>query len=417
VKRVAFKTVGCRLNQAESAGIAADFENAGYRVVPFGEACDLCIIHTCAITGRAEQKCQMYARNARQQATRVVVTGCAAAIGGEKFREKCGADLCVSQDDKTSLPLQVHKAFGDEFPAPPANHENPHLLPRFETTRPLIKVQDGCAFRCTYCIVPDARGKPHSRPFNEIVDEIRKLGDAGFKEIVLTGANLGCYHDGSRELMDIIRAVEKLDTIHRIRLSSIEVTTTERAIVEHMAGSTKLCAYLHLPLQSGDDGILKRMGRRYSTREYRDLVEYAAGKIPRLGLGTDIMTGFPGEDDAAFGNTLEFVETLPFSNLHVFPYSKRPGTPAATMPDQVATAVKKARAKQLAALGQTKREIFARQFIGHDVEVLIESATDKGATGWSRERMETIVRRPGFQASQILTVRVSAVQNGQLLAD
>ena len=417
MKRVAFKTVGCRLNQAESAGIAADFEHAGYRMVPFGEACDLCIIHTCAITGRAEQKCLMYARNARQQATRVVVTGCAAAIGGEKFRQKCGADLWVNQDDKTSLPLQVHKAFGAEFPAPPADPESLHLLPHFENTRPLVKVQDGCAFRCTYCIVPDARGKPHSRPFNEIVDEVRKLGEAGFKEIVLTGANLGCYHDGPHELLDIIRAVEELDTIHRIRLSSIEVTTTERAIVDHMAGPTKLCAYLHLPLQSGDDGVLKRMGRRYSTREYRELAEYAAGKIPRLGLGTDIMTGFPGEDDTAFNNTLALINSLPFSNLHVFPYSKRPGTPAATMPDQVATPVKKARAQQLTALGQAKREIFAREFIGHYVEVLIESVTDQGAMGWSRERMETLIRRPGLQPNQILNVRVSAVKNGQLLAD
>ena len=417
MKRVAFKTLGCRLNQAESAGIAADFENAGYRVVPFGEACDLCIIHTCAITGRAEQKGLTYARNARQQASRVVVIGCAAAIGGEGFRQKCGADLWVGQDDKTALPLQIHKAFGDEFPAPSADPEGLHRLPHFENTRPLIKVQDGCAFRCTYCIVPDARGKPHSRPFNEIVDEIRKLGDAGFKEIVLTGANLGCYHDGPRELLDIIRAVEELDTIHRIRLSSIEVTTTERAIVDHMAGPTKLCAYLHLPLQSGDDGVLKRMGRRYTTREYRALAEYATGKIPNLGLGTDIMTGFPGEDDAAFNNTLTLVDALPFSNLHVFPYSKRPGTPATTMPDQVATPVKKARAQQLMAMGQAKRESFARQFIGHNVEVLVESVTPDHATGWSRERMETLICRPNLQTNQILTVRVSAVQNGQLLAN
>lgn len=438
MKRVAFKTVGCRLNQAETAQMAAGFEAAGYAVVPFGEPCDVCVIHTCSITGRAEQKCLMFARAARRSPIPplVVLTGCAVDLAGEALKKRCGADLAVGRDAKFDIPrllegsrqeTGVRNQFEGRMadsgirhpapcPLPPVSSlPPPALLPRFDTTRALVKVQDGCDFRCAYCVVPLARGAARSRPFDDILNEVRLLADAGYCEVVLTGANLGCYQDGSRRLANLIEAVERQTSIQRIRLSSIEVSTTELAVLEYMASSPKLCRYLHIPLQSGDDRILRSMGRRYTSREYRDLAACAVRKIPGIGLGTDVLVGLPGEDDRAFANTLAVLEELPFSNLHIFPYSRRPATRAADMPGQVSASIKKERCLCLKELGRRKRHEFAAQFVGKPVEVLIEAITAQGiGSGWSGERIEAHLHRPQLKTNQLVTFRPARVEGAVL---
>jgi len=445
MKRVAFKTVGCRLNQAETARMAAGFEAAGYAVVPYGSDCDVCVIHTCTITGRAEQKCLMFARAARRRPNPpvVVLAGCAVDVAGAALKDRCGADLLAGRDAKFDIPSLLRQETGvgcqvsgvrgrvssvecrvsegvHESAQPPTSGirhpasgvrqpgsclltPDSFLLPRFDTTRALVKVQDGCDFRCAYCIVPAARGAPRSRPLAEVVDEVRRLADAGYREVTLTGANLGCYEDGTRRLVDLIASIERLPAIERIRLSSIESSTTERAIIDCMASSAKLCRYLHVPLQSGDDRVLQAMGRRYTARQYRDTVAYALERVPLVGLGTDVLVGLPGEDEPAFANTVAIVNDLPFSNLHIFPYSRRPGTRAAGMAGQVSGAARKERCSRLSEIGRRKRAEFAARFLGRPVAVLIENVTCQGTgTGWTSERLEGRVTGNGLRANQIV---------------
>lgn len=397
--RVSFKTVGCRLNQAETAALAAQFEAAGYQVVPFGNECEVAVIHTCAITAKAERTCVRLARGIKRDhpAARVVLAGCAVEWNGAKLQEDANADLVVGQTLKARLPELMP-------PAPPSTVPQPAVrAPRFRNTRALVKVQDGCDFRCTYCVVPHTRGAPHGRPLEEIVAEIRQQADRGFREFVLTGANLGAYRHEEATLITLLQRAEKLPGVLRIRLSSIEISTVERAVIDWMADSEKMCRQIHLPLQSGSDRILRAMHRRYTSADYRKLVEYLEQKIPRAGLGTDLIVGFPGESPEAFEETVRMVEDLPFSNLHVFPYSIRPGTPAAALSPQVPDSIKRERAARLIALGETKRAAFAREFVGQKVSVLIERCHSDGrAIGWTGEYLEAHLRGPGLRRNEIV---------------
>ena len=419
MKCVALKTVGCRLNQAETAQMTAGLEAAGYRVVPFGEPCDIGVVHTGSITDNAVRTCVRLARALHRQPSRpiVVLAGCAVEAGADDLLERSGADLIVGQLDKMRLP-ELLAELDDGVPGPPPRSDASTPTPRFDTTRALVKVQDGCDFRCAYCIVPYARHAPVSRPFDDVLDEVKRLADDGYREVVVTGANLGCYRDGHHELVDLLAAIESLPGIARMRLSSIELSTTERRIIDFMAASGKLCNYLHLPLQSGDDAILKSMGRRYSRDSYEATVSYAVERIPFLGLGTDIIVGFPGEDDAAFDNTLRLVDALPFSNLHVFPYSPRPGTRAAGMSNAVPPAAKKNRAAVLDALGRRKRLRFARDLVGRSVSVLVEKlAGEDVGTGWSGEYIEARVHRPGLAVNDIVTFQPDRCVDGVLVRE
>ncbi len=415
---VSFKTIGCRLNQAETATITAHFTGAGYRVVPHGEATDVAVIHGCAITGKADRDSLRALRQVRRAAPDaiIILTGCPAETRLKLQTEKGDdADLVIGQAGKFALPALLHRLHPSRFPPPLQITENPPVLPVFETLRAFVKVQDGCDFRCAYCVVPETRGSPVSRPIPEIVEEVRRLADSGFKEIVLTGANLGCYEDNGRRLVDLVRAVEAIPAVARIRLSSIEITTTENLIIDHMATSGKLCHFLHIPLQSGDDGILKTMGRRYDVATFRQAIDYALNKIPDLGLGTDIIVGFPGESQPAFENTVRLVRDLPFSNLHVFPYSRRAGTRADGLADQVPAAVKKERVRILRELGTRQRAVFAAGFIGKTVEALIEHVDKAGAAhGWTGQYLEAVISGTSLRRGDRAPFTVAHTVEGQL---
>lgn len=389
---VSFKTIGCRLNQAESSQIAAQFEKSGYRITPFQNKADVCVIHSCTITETAEKKSVQCARYVKQRfpETIVVLAGCAVEADTEERLKQHGIDILANQQEKFVLPTILK----DHFHLQPQIHTITTPAPHSSgsKTRVLIKIQDGCDFGCAYCIVPQARGNPTSRPFDEIISEIQSMADRGYKEIILTGANLGRYSHGSRNLLNLLERIETLDKIRRIRLSSIEVSTTEKSVIDYMAQSEKVCHYIHLPLQSGDDTILKSMGRRYDVHSFRAMTEYAVDKIPDLGLGTDIITGFPGETDHAFQNTLKLVTDLPFNNLHVFPYSSRPGTRAADYPDQIEPGIRKERCSILIHIGETKRSMFASSFIGKQVSVLIERVRNGTAKGWTGEYLEAEIK-------------------------
>ncbi len=413
-RTVTIKTVGCRLNQAESETLARAFEAAGFKVVGNAVSADVVVIHSCAVTSVAEQKSARYARAAAARTPRpfVVVIGCASEVNRDAILQESGADLVVGQAGKLDLPdllPQSIQAGTREADALPRRH-----LPR--RTRALVKMQDGCDFSCAYCVVPRARGRPRSVPFGEVKASVEEAAESGFREIILTGANLGTYRDGPKRLVDAIRAIEAVEGIERIRLSSIEPGAGERDIIDIMASSGKLCRSLNLPLQSGDDRILAAMGRRYTTADYAGLIEYAVSKVERVDIGTDIVVGLPGEDDTSFETTLEFIRRMPFSRLHVFPYSIRPGTRAATMPDQVPRHIAKQRAARLTALGADKQAAFAEGFIGRQVEVLVERVYESGksGTGWTSEYVQARVEATGIQRNDIVAFRAAAFEHGEL---
>ena len=409
------------MNQAETAMLRAAFESAGYTVVPFGTVCDVCVIHGCTVTANAERDSVRLVRSAKRvnPGAFVVIAGCVAEIEGDMLRASCGADLAAGQRDKFNLPAILSR-YGF-CPEPVQARRLPRedalrVLPRFDTTRAFVKIQDGCDFRCAYCIVPDVRGRPKSRPFNEILKEIDGLGDLGYREVVLTGANIGCYDHNGKKLVDLLERIESFSSIERVRVSSIEISTVERAVIEFMADSKKLCRFLHLPLQSGDDAVLKKMGRHYNTRQFRELIDYAENKVGAIGFGTDALVGFPGEDTRAFTATEQLIASMPISNLHVFTYSMRKGTKACAMRPHVPHVEKKARAVRLIELGRAKRENFAKQWIGKEVSALVESIDASGCgTGWTGEYLRARITGDKLQPNQIVRFVPDKVEGDMLL--
>lgn len=405
-----FRTVGCRLNQAETAKMAADLELAGFTVLDTMQPCDVAIINSCTITHQAERDTAKIARRLKREGARLVVlAGCAAEHNGPALQSATGADLTIPQAQKDHLPAQLHQHFklGSPTPASPVN-----ATPKFTATRALVKVQDGCDFRCSYCIVPETRGAPTSRPMRSIIREVEQLLDEGYREIGLTGANLGCYQDGHKSLIHLLEAVENLDELGRFRIGSIESTTVEREIINYMAQSAKLCRFLHLPLQSGDDITLKNMRRRYTVAQYRATAELAASSIDQLALGTDVICGFPGETPEAFTNTKELITELPFSNLHVFSYSPRQGTPAASMNNQIDEATKKKRTRKLIEIGRMKRKAFAASFVDQEVTTLIEKIDQHGnGNGWTEQYIPAIIHADNLQTNQLFTSKVTRLND------
>jgi threonylcarbamoyladenosine tRNA methylthiotransferase MtaB len=406
---VAIKTVGCRLNQAETAQIASTFKDAGYSLLSFDDHCDVYIVHSCTITKNAERKSVQYAKSIKKKYPEalVVLAGCAVETDTENRLKGKSIDILANQKDKLRIPELLAEFRNQGTGVREQRTGTRDILtspPSFNTTRALVKVQDGCNFCCSYCIVPQARGNPVSRPLQEVISEITQLSEDGYKEIVLTGANLGCYNFEDQSLVNLLEAIEKIDTVKRVRLSSIENSTIERDIINYMADSEKVCNYLHIPLQSGDDDILTAMGRRYTVSEYRNTIEYAAKRMDLPGLGTDIIAGFPGETEAQHKNTLNLIQSLPLNNLHVFPYSIRPGTKAASLPNQLTGDVKKERCNALIQAGNESRQTFAESYIGKDVSVLIERS-DKTAKGWTSEYLEAEIKSDKLNPNDIINFK------------
>ncbi len=416
--KIGLKIMGCRLNHAEAATIAGALEYEGFEIVDGAGKCDALVLHTCTVTAAAQRESLRLARSAKRAgAGCVVMSGCTpGVVDAEKILES-GVDAVVNK--KTGVMLGGGDALAVRIgriisEALTGGGFHPYL-PRFATTRAAVKVQDGCSFRCAYCIVPDARGEPRSRPFAEILPEIRGLAAGGYREVVLTGVNVACWRDDGMGLADLAQAASQVDGIARIRLGSIEPGTAERAIVDLMAeAGSRLCHTLHYPLQSGDADVLRRMRRHYTPDQYRAAVDYALEKVPRLGLGADVITGFPGEDDAAFAETVELVERYPFGNLHVFPYSERPGTPAAGMEGKVPVPVRRERARELIAVGLRKRDEFAASFAGSAVEVLVEGVDAAGVgKGWTSEYVEARVEGLSSEdEGKLLRIRAGSASGG-----
>lgn len=381
-----FHSLGCRLNQTEAALWAGTFREQGYAIVEWGEPSDLVVINTCSVTERGEASC----RNAIRQALRrrseafVVVTGCYAQVGLEALRAIPGVDMVVGTEYKDKFPSLIGEP--RKLSDPVVLHSNliddsDFEIPStgyYHTTRANLKVQDGCDFFCSFCIIPFTRGRERSRKLGDLLREARELVEQGYQELVLTGVNIGRYDHEGTTFDRMVGKLEEMEALRRIRITSIEPTTIERSLVERMAVSDKLCHYFHVPLQSADAPVLEAMNRRYQPSEYRSFLDGVLGKVPDVGLGTDVIVGFPGETDESFERTFDFLESLPFAYLHVFSYSKRYGTKAARSTGHVRTEVIKERSQRLRELSTHKRRAFGDRHVGKEVEVLFEQKDETG---------------------------------------
>jgi threonylcarbamoyladenosine tRNA methylthiotransferase MtaB len=379
--KVYLQSLGCKLNQSELESLACQFVQAGHTVVDTVREADLCVLNTCAVTDTAAGKSRQAIRRLRRANSdaRLAVTGCYAQMWPQEIRDLGNVDLIVGNEGKEQLVERVEKEWGLKgqgsgrtWVLSPASH-----LPIPQArTRAFVKIQDGCDNHCTYCIVRVARGRQRSRPERDVLAEVEARVAAGYQEVVLTGVHIGAYgcdsgRQGDGSLWGLVEAILMRTHVRRLRLSSIEPWDLDLDCLRLWEDS-RLCRHLHLPLQSGCDATLQRMGRSYTAGRFAALVEAAREAISDVAITTDVLVGFPGESEAEFKESLRFVKAMGFARMHVFKYSARPGTPAATMPDQVRLPIKKARSRAMMEASRHSAEAFRRAFLGRTLEVLWE---------------------------------------------
>ncbi|MEK6716322.1 MAG: tRNA (N(6)-L-threonylcarbamoyladenosine(37)-C(2))-methylthiotransferase MtaB [candidate division NC10 bacterium] len=382
--RIAFVTVGCRLNQFETDALRGKAQAEGHQIVPFDSMAETYVINTCTITAEADADSRQLVRQAlrRNPSALVAVTGCYAQAAPEVVAAIPGVDLVLGNAEKPQLLAHIQgarKNGGAQVLVGAVagrrqvmDDYGPGIDP--DRTRAFLKVQNGCNYRCSFCIVPEVRGANRSQPPERILEEIRRLHAAGFPEVVLTGIHLGTYGRDltpPTSLFELCRRIADLDAAPRIRLSSLDPHEVKPDLIRLLAGSPRFCRHLHLPLQSGDERILRRMRRGHTAAQFHELVERLVTEVPGIAVSGDVIVGFPSEDDRAFQSTIDLLNALPIAGMHVFSYSRRPGTDAAGYPDQVAKQVKAERSRTLRSLVARKAQTFRRQFLGETLEVVV----------------------------------------------
>lgn len=402
--KVCFLTLGCKVNQTESEGLAGLLSRKGYRIVGREEDPDIIILNTCTVTGTGSGKSRKLIRKTVREhpSGTIVVMGCYPQVMPREAAGIEGVDLIVGTQDRTSIlqyldtlnkpgaprrteqdpnsgrrePVERIRSF-----APNTPFEDLPLIEKENRSRALLKIQDGCNQFCTYCIVPYARGPSRSRSPETSLEEAGKLIEAGYKEIVLTGIHIGAYGKDLKLKIDLAGLVErlaKLPGLKRLRLGSIEPMEFNPALIDAISSYPQICPHFHIPLQSGSDRILAIMNRPYTTKDYACLLAQIRTRLPDAAVTTDIMTGFPGETEQDHCQGLKFLEECAFAGIHVFPFSRRPGTPASEMPGQISKTVKEKRVKDLLSLSEISRKKYAYHFSGKTMEVLLEKIEPDG---------------------------------------
>ncbi|MDA0746736.1 MAG: tRNA (N(6)-L-threonylcarbamoyladenosine(37)-C(2))-methylthiotransferase MtaB [bacterium] len=425
-KTVSFYTLGCKLNSYDTEWYREQFEAQGYRVVSFGEPAHVTVVNTCTVTGQGDAQSRQMLRKAHRASPEgtVVAVGCYAQTDPDTLIDMPEVDLVVGTAEKTRLLDLINDtcSLGRSFVtrSRAAEFQDMDIHNFGGRARAFVKVQEGCNEFCSFCIIPFARGRSRSRSLESTVEQVRRLVDVGYQEVVLTGVHIGDYETDAHRLLDVLEAIEDIDGLERFRISSVEATYITEPMVDFFAESKKFCRHLHIPLQSGDDGILTAMRRPYTRGQYIELVETLTERVPGLGLGADVMVGFPGEDEAAFGQTYDLIEQTPLVYLHVFPYSPRNGTPAAKMPDHVDPATKKQRGADLRALGARKAEVFQRAYLGQTLDVLFENRRE-AATGYLQGVTDNYIRvfAPGPDAAKdrVRPVRLVRVDGDRMIGE
>ncbi len=423
--KIAFQTLGCKVNQYDTQVMLELLQSVGHEIVEYGHPADVCIINTCTVTHIADKKSRQAVSHTRETmpGAKIVLTGCYAQSAPDAVSKINGVDLVVGISDKNRIAELVEMLFE-------GNHEKSVIVSPTATafeessaihegkTRAHLKIQEGCDRYCSYCIIPYARGRIRSRTIEGVRRELLKLDGEGFKEVVLTGIHLMSYGRDLKGGAGLINAIDQaygLTSIRRVRLGSLEPQLLDEQFIDALAKRQIICRHFHLSLQSGSDAVLKRMNRRYTTGDYMKCVDRLREAIQGCAITTDIIVGFPGETEKEFEETLRFAQKVSFSRIHVFPYSKREGTAAARMPDQVQKAVKSRRTAELIELGDKMEYAFSESLIDTFQEVLVESNESGYACGYT----DTYVRIKTWSADDdllntIVKVKVTGMGKGEL---
>ena len=420
MKKVAFLTLGCKVNAYETEAMQQQMESAGYEVVPFDEKADIYVINTCTVTSIADKKSRQMIRRAKRlnEDAVVVAAGCYVQADPKKIVEDTGADIVIGNDQKGRLAELVAAArpsvIAVEDPVSFKEYENLSIRTSENHTRAFMKIQDGCNQFCSYCKIPYVRGRERSRAPEEVVAEASRLADAGFREIVLTGIHLGAYGRdlGQNDaLVDVIEQTAQIPGVERIRLGSLEPGTITDENVERLAAVKELCPHFHLSLQSACGATLKRMNRHYTPAEYEHALELLRTHFDHPAITTDVIAGFPGETEEEFAETLENLRKWKLYQTHIFKYSRRAGTRADRMPDQVPEEIKTERSKRLAELNEINMQEYLREYCGRAAEVLLEEVQEESAaaflTGHTKEyvqvKLPLTAGQPGGIVQTIIT--------------
>lgn len=387
MKTVAFHTLGCKVNQYETEAMEELFEKSGYKVVDPDGIADVYVINTCTVTNLSDRKSRQFIRKSKKtnEESIIAVVGCYSQVSPEEVENIEGVDVIIGTSERNRIVELCERAI--------TSNEKINIVKSIKSnkefekirideikskTRANIKIQDGCNQFCSYCIIPYARGPIRSRDYEDIVDEAEKLAKAGFKEIVLTGIHVASYgKDNKIPLIEVIRGIGRVEGIDRIRLSSLEPTLIDDDFMKEIKDIGKVCDHFHLSLQSGSDSVLERMNRKYTTSIYKNNVDIIRKYMPDAGITTDIIVGFPGESEEEFAETCNFVKEIGFSRIHVFKYSPRKGTPAASLEDQIDGTIKNSRSEKLIDLGEILAEDFRKRFSNKSLDVLFEEENKK----------------------------------------
>ncbi|HXG52625.1 MAG TPA: tRNA (N(6)-L-threonylcarbamoyladenosine(37)-C(2))-methylthiotransferase MtaB [candidate division Zixibacteria bacterium] len=425
--RIAIATLGCKINQYDSAVIQSRAAER-HALVPFEEAADCYIVNTCTVTDRADWEARQLVRRARRRnpAARVILTGCYAQVSPAEAARIPGVDYVVGLNrledlfryvERSGPPPAERVAVGDVRRERGIPVLGTRALPGH--TRAFLKVQEGCDYSCTYCIIPEARGRSRSVAPRSVLEQVRLLAEAGYREIVLTGIHLGGYGRDLEPRLDLaalVAAIAEESLVPRLRLSSLDPREVSDRLLDLMADGGAVCPHLHVCAQAGTDRILRLMRRNYDSGYYRELVWRVRERLPEAAIGTDIIVGFPGETEREFEASLDYFASLPLTYFHVFPFSVRRGTAAATLPDPVPSAVKKERARRMRELGAAKKAEFYEKFRGRVLPVLIEEKTDPGTggnRGLSRNYLRVTVSGT-VAVNREIDVLVESVERGML---
>ena len=395
--KITVLTLGCKVNQSESAEIEGMLIQGGHSIVKLTEKPDYCVVNTCTVTAKSDYQSRQLIRRAHRAGAKIIVTGCYATLHIEEISSMNGVENVLMNRDKHIIINMID------------NNIKSNKSYYSQRSRPYVKVQDGCNHSCSYCIVPKARGKSKSLSQPEIIDHIKHLENKGFHEIVLTGIHIGSYgRDFSKKsnLNSLLKNILNKTRMPRIRISSLEMSDISEEFLEILT-EKRICKHLHLPLQSGNDSILSKMRRPYTSKKYNETIERILKKIPEVAVGTDVIVGFPGENDEHYKCTLNVLEELPFAYIHVFPFSPRPGAPAATMKGQVPSTIKKDRVKEICSLNNKKRELYASKQLNKIHDVIIESMKDsKKFIGRTGNYLKVKINAKGCIPKELISVEI-----------
>jgi len=424
-KTVAFCTLGCKVNQYETEAMTEMFVHSGYDIKNFEDVCDIYIINTCTVTGMSDKKSRQMIRRAKHNNpdSIVAVVGCYSQVSPEEVAKIEGVNLVIGTKERKNIVELVEKCSKDklitkvEDALKNREYEDIWVTTYDDRTRAYVKIEDGCTEFCTYCIIPFARGPVRSRPMDEIVKEVERLANNGFKEVVLTGIHIGSYGRDLKDasLIDVIEKVHKVEGICRIRLGSVEPRTLTEEFISRISRLKKVCDHFHLSLQSGCDETLQRMNRKYSTDEYYESVKLLRSYFDNPAITTDIMVGFAGETEEEFDKSLAFMRKVGFAEAHVFAYSIRKGTKAEKKPNQVSPQNKDSRSKKMVQLCNDMQKEYANNFVGKTVSVLVERSIGENLyEGHMTNYVKVVVPSDKDISHTIVDVQIKEQRDGML---